>query len=35
MKITSDYNKQKEIYEGGATSEGIADKPLGSDELGF
>ena len=35
MKITSDYNKQKEIYEGGTKSEGIADKPMGDDEIGF
>ena len=35
MKITSDYNKQKEIYEGGTTSEAISDKPMGDDEIGF
>jgi len=44
MKITSDYNKQKEIYEGGSTQPQMTNRnpvdtplvpPFGDDEIGF
>ena len=35
MKITSDYNKQKEIYEGGAEIKTVEVKPIADEEIGF